>query len=136
MATSSQTESGFEDPIYRSAVDAACLLSAAAEPNRMAILTTLAGGPACVCLIQEHVPVAPNLLSYHLRVLRDAGLVVSHRRGRWVDYELVEDALARLRGAIPLPAAEGIGRGAAHTCASTGTSTGDPLPGNTSHRST
>ena len=46
---------------------------------------------------------APNLLSYHLRVLREAGLVDAARRGRWVDYRLSETALRRLRSAIPTP---------------------------------
>jgi ArsR family transcriptional regulator len=45
--------------------------------------------------------VAPNVLSYHLKVLREAGLVTATRRGRWVDYELTPDALDRLRAALP-----------------------------------
>lgn len=106
VATSTQTEAGFKDPVYRSAVEAASLLSAAADPNRMTILKILAEGTACVCTIQQHVPVAPNLLSYHLKVLRDAGLIVGRRRARWMDYELVEGALDRLRDAIPPLGAE------------------------------
>ena len=39
---------------------------------------------------------APNLLSYHLRVLRDAGLVIASRRGRWVDYRLDGDGFEAL----------------------------------------
>jgi ArsR family transcriptional regulator len=92
---------GFDDPVYAAAVGAAALLSSAADPNRMAILMLLAGGAACVCMIQVHIPVAPNLLSYHLKVLRDAGLIVGRRRGRRVEYELVDDALTRLRATIP-----------------------------------
>jgi ArsR family transcriptional regulator len=88
--------------VYQSAVEAASLLSAAADPNRMTILKLLSDGTTCVCTIHEHVSMAPNLLSYHLKVLRDAGLVVGQRRGRWVDYRLVEGALARLREAIPV----------------------------------
>jgi ArsR family transcriptional regulator len=107
VATSTETEAGFKDPIYQSAVEAAALLSAAADPNRMTILKILAEGPACVCTIQRHVPVAPNLLSYHFKVLRDAGLIVGKRRSRWVDYELVEGALGRLRKAIPVREVEG-----------------------------
>jgi len=45
--------------------------------------------------------VAPNVLSYHLKVLRDAGLVTATRRGRWVDYELVPDSAQRLQAALP-----------------------------------
>ena len=53
------------------------------------------------------VPVAANLLSYHLKVLRDAGLVTTARRGRWVDYSLAPDAHERLAAALPTaPAAD------------------------------
>lgn len=56
----------------------------------------LASGPSCVCEIQEQVPIAANLLSYHLKVLREAGLVATSRRGRWIDYALAPDASARI----------------------------------------
>jgi ArsR family transcriptional regulator len=101
VVTSTETESAFKDPVYESAVEASALLSAASDPSRMTILRILVDGPACVCTLQQHVPVAPNALSYHLKVLREAGLITGRRRGRWVDYELVDDALARLRDAIP-----------------------------------
>ena len=55
----------------------------------------------CVCDLQPVGGVAPNVLSYHLKVLRDAGLVTAARRGRWMDYRLVDDALERLEGALP-----------------------------------
>lgn len=77
------------------------LLGAAADPVRWAVLRRLAGGPACVCDLQAHVTAAPNLLSYHLRVLREAGLVTTSRRGRWVDYALAHDAWQRLAAALP-----------------------------------
>ena len=59
---------------------------------------------ACVCSLQEFVPLAANLLSYHLKVLREAGLIVGTRRGRWIDYALTEGALDRLHAALPDPA--------------------------------
>jgi ArsR family transcriptional regulator len=79
------------------------LLTAVADPIRWRVLQRLAAAPACVCALQEqeHEPVAANLLSYHLRVLREAGLVTTSRRGRWIDYALAEDALDRLRAALP-----------------------------------
>lgn len=81
--------------------DAAGLLSAVADPVRLQILDRLTGGTACVCDLQAEVPIAGNLLSYHLKVLREAGLISGARRGRWIDYSLVDDALDRLRGALP-----------------------------------
>lgn len=77
------------------------LLQAIADPVRWTVLARLAMGTACVCELQEHFDVAPNLLSYHLRVLRENGLVTTARRGRWVDHSLAPDALSRIRGALP-----------------------------------
>jgi ArsR family transcriptional regulator len=79
------------------------LLQAAADPIRWTVLQRLSSSAACVCNLQEHVPIAANLLSYHLKVLRDVGLVTTSRRGRWIDYALAEDALDRLHAAIPGP---------------------------------
>ncbi len=79
------------------------LLSAVADPVRWAVLSQLAQqGTSCVCVLQERVPVAPNLLSYHLKVLRDAGLVTTSRRGRWIDYSLADGASRRLAEALPV----------------------------------
>lgn len=82
------------------------LLSAVADPVRWTVLRHLAqNGTSCVCDLQDRVPVAGNLLSYHLKVLRDAGLVTSARRGRWIDYTLAADAPSRLADALPVSTA-------------------------------
>jgi ArsR family transcriptional regulator len=78
------------------------LLAAVADPVRWTVLHRLVSGTTCVCDLQAHVAVAPNLLSYHLRVLREAGLVVGIRRGRWVDYTLAPGAFERLVAALPV----------------------------------
>jgi len=83
------------------AADAVALLTAAADPVRWTVLTRLAQSPRCVCDLQEQLPIAANLLSYHLKVLREAGLVTTSRRGRWIDYALAVDALDRLAAALP-----------------------------------
>jgi ArsR family transcriptional regulator, arsenate/arsenite/antimonite-responsive transcriptional repressor len=95
-------------------VAAADLLAAVADVNRLAVLRVLSAGPVCVCELQVQVPIAANLLSYHLKVLRQAGLIVGTRRGRWIDYRLASDALARLHAAIPAPV--DVGRGCASGC--------------------
>ncbi|NBM21168.1 helix-turn-helix transcriptional regulator [Streptomyces sp. GC420] len=77
------------------------LLQVVADPVRWAVLQRLAEQPSCVCNLQEHVPIPANLLSYHLKVLREANLVTSSRRGRWIDYALADDALDRLQAALP-----------------------------------
>ena len=91
--------------VDRNATEAdATLLAAVADPVRLALLHRLATeGTCCVCDLQPDPPVAANLLSYHLRVLRMAGLIVGTRRGRWIDYALVDGALDRLHATLPDP---------------------------------
>jgi len=87
------TASGVVEPLV--------VLQAVADPVRWAVLTMLVGAPRCVCKLQEQIPIAGNLLSYHLKVLREAGLVTTSRRGRWVDYALAPGAPERMRAALP-----------------------------------
>jgi ArsR family transcriptional regulator len=79
----------------------AALLAVAADPVRFALLEALTAGTTCVCELQDQVPVAANVLSYHLKVLREAGLISGAKRGRWIDYTLAADALDRLHAALP-----------------------------------
>ena len=89
-------------------VEAAERVAALADPIRLAIVRVLAEGEQCVCDLRDRVPVAANLLSYHLRVLREAELVSATRRGRWVDYRLNGEGFGTLWRALaaagmPLP---------------------------------
>jgi ArsR family transcriptional regulator len=78
------------------------LLAAVADPVRWRLVSELARrGTQCVCDLQPVGGVAPNVLSYHLKVLRDAGLVTASRRGRWMDYTLSPNAVGRLHHALP-----------------------------------
>ena len=88
------------------ALAAVALLSAIADPVRWTVLSRLGEAPACVCNLGEHVPIAANLLSYHLKVLRDTGLVTTSRRGRWIDYALAPDAWERITAALPFTPAQ------------------------------
>ncbi len=78
------------------------VLRAVSDPVRWTVLRRLSSSTACVCELQEVVGVPDNALSYHLRVLREAGLVTAAKRGRWVDYTLADDALSLLVSALPL----------------------------------
>lgn len=71
-----------------------------ADPARLRILRVLAGGQRCVCDINATVPMAANVHSYHLRVLREAGLIDSTRRGRWIDYRLSDEAAQLIHDAV------------------------------------
>lgn len=84
-----------------SLVELSEVLAALADDTRLRIVELLVAGSRCVCELLAEVPVAPNVLSYHLKVLRDAGLVTAERRGRFVDYSLDRTRLGHLRDALP-----------------------------------
>ncbi len=71
-------------------VDCATKLAVLADPTRLAVLEVLLAGPANVKRINESVRIAQNLLSHHLRVLREAGLVTARRDGKGILYTLAD----------------------------------------------
>ena len=79
----------------------AATFGALSDPIRLSILDVLGNDERCVCDLQEALDIAPNLLSYHLRTLREAGLVEATRRGRWIDYRISGNAAAAVAGALP-----------------------------------
>ncbi len=83
---------------------------ALADPARLAIMSRLRRGPACVCDLQVELGMASNLLSYHLRILREAELVTGTRRGRRVEYRVRSEGLAQLRRELERLAPAGAGR--------------------------
>jgi DNA-binding transcriptional ArsR family regulator len=74
------------------------LLKTIADPHRLRILATLARADddVCVCDLNDDISVSQPTVSHHLRLLKDAGLVSSERRGTWVYYRLADDVRARL----------------------------------------
>ena len=64
-----------------------------AEPLRGQIVELLADEDLCVCHLTEELGVAQTLVSHHLRVLRDAGIVDTERHRYWTYYRLRPDAL-------------------------------------------
>ncbi len=90
------------------------LLQALADPTRLAIVRQLGTHPeVCACDFTSCCDVGQPTVSHHLKVLREAGVVVSERRGSWIFYRLAPDVAGRLagiaRGLVPgglIPAAE------------------------------
>jgi ArsR family transcriptional regulator len=75
------------------------LLKVLAEPKRLRILHMLMEGVQCNCELGDALEMAPNLISHHLRVLREAGLVEVERDpddGRWIYYSLNREVLEEL----------------------------------------
>ncbi|MGH7581835.1 MAG: ArsR/SmtB family transcription factor [Gemmatimonadales bacterium] len=83
--------------IHPDAVRAAQVFHALAEPTRLAILDRLRGGERCVCDLQDLLDAGQSRLSFHLKVLKDAGLVTDRREGRWVYYSLDAELLEESR---------------------------------------
>jgi ArsR family transcriptional regulator len=74
------------------------LLKALADPIRLQVIEALAGGERCVCDLTADLGLAQSKLSFHLKVLKEAGLLVDRQEGRWVYYKLQPEALEQLRG--------------------------------------
>lgn len=72
------------------------MLAALGEEKRLRILAVLRDGEHCVCDLMDHMDAGQSLLSHHLKVLKDAGLVADRKEGRWSMYRLVPEALAEL----------------------------------------
>jgi len=71
---------------------------ALADPTRVAIVNRLAScDECCVCDLNDAFDLSQPTISHHLKVLRDAGLVESSRRGTWAYYRLVPEAVRALR---------------------------------------
>ncbi|NES17122.1 MULTISPECIES: helix-turn-helix transcriptional regulator [Micromonospora] len=64
-----------------------------ADPLRAQIVALLATGPACTCHLVEDTGAKQPNISNHLRMLREAGLVVAEPHGRFTYYRLVPEAL-------------------------------------------
>lgn len=84
---------------------AAQLFQALSDETRLEIIALLESGERCVCELQDSLDAAQSRLSFHLKVLRDAGIVTDRRDGRWSYYELnrsaFDDAEATLRELRP-----------------------------------
>ena len=92
-----------EVPVFKGNLSAeAELFKALANSARVAILATLAraDNEVCVCDFTAGLDLNQSTVSHHLRILKDAGLVTSVRRGTWGYYSLASDARARLDAAL------------------------------------
>jgi ArsR family transcriptional regulator, arsenate/arsenite/antimonite-responsive transcriptional repressor len=69
------------------------LFHALSDETRIRILERLRGGERCVCELTDALDAAQSRLSFHLKVLKDAGLVTDRREGRWMYYTLERETL-------------------------------------------
>ena len=88
VATHSRTERSIE------------LFHALSDETRLEIIELLRGGERCVCELTDTLDAAQSRLSFHLRVLKDAGVVRDRKDGRWVHYELEPEAFDEIESII------------------------------------
>ena len=72
------------------------LFHALSDETRLGILAMLRDGERCVCDLQTDLDAAQSRLSFHLKVLREAGLVIDRREGRWAYYSINPQAMTEL----------------------------------------
>jgi ArsR family transcriptional regulator len=76
------------------------LFHALSDETRLEIVQRLRSGERCVCDLTDLLDAAQSRLSFHLKVLKDAGLVSDRRAGRWVHYSLNHEAFAELQDVL------------------------------------
>ena len=76
--------------------DATAWFHALSDDTRLEIVGMLTAGERCVCELIDALDIAQSRLSFHLRVLKDAGLVHDRKDGRWVHYSLNAERLQEM----------------------------------------
>ncbi len=85
------------------AAELAKVFKALGDPVRLRLLSMIAsrqGGEVCVCEMTPAFEVSQPTISHHLKLLRQAGLIDCERRGTWVYYWLLPEALAKLAAVL------------------------------------
>lgn len=80
--------------------DVATVFHALSDETRLLILEQLKGGEQCVCDLTEIFQTGQSRLSFHLRMLKEAGLILARPEGRWVYYSLNSDAVEELQDVV------------------------------------
>jgi ArsR family transcriptional regulator len=95
------------EPIGESAAAGlAQVFKALGDPVRLRLLSLIGahqGGEVCVCDLTSAFDLTQPTISHHLKVLREAGIITSERRGTWVYYRLVPAALERMASLLSVP---------------------------------
>ena len=80
------------------AAELAAVLAALGDPVRLRLLSIVAAeGEVCSCNLEAPLGKSQSTISYHTRLLADAGLIVGERRGKWTWWTVMPERLAQLR---------------------------------------
>ncbi len=73
---------------------------ALSDPNRLKIVQLLSEECKCVCKIEESLGLSQNLVSHHLKVLKNAGLVEVCKCGNWRNYSLKKEVIEQVKNQL------------------------------------
>ena len=99
-------------PLVREPIDEAAVaglaqvFKALGDPVRLRLVSLIGahqGGQVCVCDLTDAFDLTQPTISHHLKVLREAGIITSERRGTWVYYRLEPAALERMGALLTAP---------------------------------
>ena len=80
--------------------NAVALFHALSDETRLGLLERLTAGEHCVCELTDVMRAAQSRLSFHLKVLKEAGLIHDRREGRWMYYSINPEAIEELKEAV------------------------------------
>jgi ArsR family transcriptional regulator, arsenate/arsenite/antimonite-responsive transcriptional repressor len=78
----------------------AMLFHALSDATRLELLERLKTGEQCVCDLTDVMRTGQSRLSFHLKVLKDAGLILDRREGRWMYYSINRETLDELEEVV------------------------------------
>jgi ArsR family transcriptional regulator len=73
---------------------------ALSDPTRLRVVDLLRGGERCVCELTDVLDTSQSRLSFHLKALKDTGVVLDRREGRWVYYRLNQEKVAAVAAVL------------------------------------
>jgi ArsR family transcriptional regulator, arsenate/arsenite/antimonite-responsive transcriptional repressor len=81
-------------------IKASAVFHALSDPIRVKLVNRLSAGEQCVCELTDALKTGQSRLSFHLKVLKEAGLIQDRREGRWMYYALNDEAFEEVEELI------------------------------------
>jgi ArsR family transcriptional regulator, arsenate/arsenite/antimonite-responsive transcriptional repressor len=92
------------------------LFHALSDETRLTLLDRLREGEQCVCELTDTMKAAQSRLSFHLKVLKEAGLIRDRREGRWMYYSIDPEAINELEAVVDTLKQVAKSAGSVNTC--------------------
>lgn len=77
-------------------IENANIFKAFSDPTRLKVLELLQDGERCACMLLEELSIGQSGLSYHMKILCEAGVVSPRQEGKWTHYSLNEEGRDRV----------------------------------------